>query len=46
MGNDDDDPELYEAGLPVVSFRLSDEFKKANPNVEQRWIQVFVFLLL
>jgi glutamate decarboxylase len=35
-----DDPEKYEPGLPVVSFRLSDEFKKENPNIQQRWIQV------
>ena len=30
-----DDPEYYIAGLPVVSFRLSDEFKKEFPQVKQ-----------
>jgi len=33
-----DDPEAYHSGLPVVAFRLSDEFKKENPNVQQAWI--------
>jgi len=37
---DSDNPEDYEPGLPVVSFRLSDEFVKENPKVQQRWIQV------
>ena len=37
---DSDNPEYYEPGLPVVSFRLSDEFVKENPKVQQRWIQV------
>ncbi|TFK41706.1 glutamate decarboxylase [Crucibulum laeve] len=34
-----DDPEAYEPGLPVVSFRLSSEFKKENPHVQQAWVQ-------
>ncbi|KAF8970200.1 glutamate decarboxylase [Flammula alnicola] len=38
----EDDPEYYEAGLPVVSFRLSDEFKKAHPHVQQGWIQTLL----
>jgi len=33
-----DDPEAYNAGLPVVAFRLSDKFKKEHPNVQQAWI--------
>ncbi|KAJ3572243.1 hypothetical protein NP233_g3221 [Leucocoprinus birnbaumii] len=37
-----DDAEHYQPGLPVVSFRFSDEFKKENPNVQQRWIQVLL----
>ncbi|KAF9448591.1 glutamate decarboxylase [Macrolepiota fuliginosa MF-IS2] len=40
--DDTDNPELYEPGLPVVSFRLSEEFQKANPGVQQRWIQVLL----
>ncbi|KAF7761444.1 hypothetical protein Agabi119p4_9436 [Agaricus bisporus var. burnettii] len=38
----DDVPEHYRSGLPVVSFRLSDEFKKENPQVEQKWIQTLL----
>ncbi|KAF7430357.1 hypothetical protein PC9H_006062 [Pleurotus ostreatus] len=34
-----DDPELYQRGLPVVSFRLSDDFIKEYPYVKQSWIQ-------
>ncbi|KAF7430349.1 hypothetical protein PC9H_006054 [Pleurotus ostreatus] len=34
-----DDPELYQRGLPVVSFRLSDDFMKEYPYVKQSWIQ-------
>jgi len=30
-----DDPEYYVAGLPVVSFRLTDQFKKDYPHVKQ-----------
>jgi len=30
-----DDPEYYIAGLPVVSFRLTDQFKKDFPHVKQ-----------
>ncbi|CAZ80579.1 unnamed protein product [Tuber melanosporum] len=31
----DDNPHVYNAGLPVVAFRLSDEFKKEFPHVKQ-----------
>nr|GAT54830.1 glutamate decarboxylase [Mycena chlorophos] len=34
-----DEPTLYEPGLPVVSFRLSDKFKADYGHVEQSWIQ-------
>ncbi|KAJ7512565.1 pyridoxal phosphate-dependent transferase [Mycena galericulata] len=37
--NDTDEPELYERGLPVVSFRLSDKFSAEYPHVQQAWIQ-------
>jgi glutamate/tyrosine decarboxylase-like PLP-dependent enzyme len=30
-----DDPEKYVAGLPVVSFHLTDEFHKEFPHVKQ-----------
>ena len=26
----------------MVSFRFSDEFKKQNPNVQQKWVQVLL----
>jgi glutamate decarboxylase len=32
---DEDDPERYMAGLPVVSFRLTDEFMAENPHIKQ-----------
>ncbi|KAG6896114.1 hypothetical protein C0992_010255 [Termitomyces sp. T32_za158] len=38
----EDDPELYHPGLPVVSFRFSDEFKEMHPEVQQRWIQTLL----
>ncbi|PPQ81458.1 hypothetical protein CVT26_007483 [Gymnopilus dilepis] len=41
-GEHPDDPEHYHAGLPVVAFRLSDEFKKENPHVQQSWIQTLL----
>lgn len=36
---DEDSPAYYEAGLPVVSFRLTDEIKSKYPNLKQAWIQ-------
>ncbi|KII84671.1 hypothetical protein PLICRDRAFT_167674 [Plicaturopsis crispa FD-325 SS-3] len=33
-----DDPELYQRGLPVVTFRLSDEYQAEYPHVQQGWI--------
>jgi len=36
------DVEQYEPGLPVVAFRFSDSFKQANPDIQQRWIQVLL----
>ncbi|KAF8180382.1 glutamate decarboxylase [Pholiota molesta] len=39
---DEDDPEYYEAGLPVVAFRFSDKFKQENPNIQQAWIQTLL----
>jgi len=32
--------EFYEAGLPVVSFRFTDEIKQQYPNVKQQWVQL------
>lgn len=35
-----EDAEYYLEGLPVVSFRFSDDFKRNNPNIKQSWIQL------
>jgi len=32
---DEEDPERYVPGLPVVSFRLTDEFIKEFPHIKQ-----------
>jgi glutamate decarboxylase len=32
---DEDDPERYFPGLPVVSFRFTDQFQKDNPHLKQ-----------
>ena len=34
--------ENYNAGLPVVAFRLTDEFKAKHPDIQQRWIQTLL----
>ncbi|GJJ08699.1 hypothetical protein Clacol_002918 [Clathrus columnatus] len=39
---DETDVESYEPGLPVVSFRFSDDFQKENPNIQQKWIQTLL----
>jgi len=41
-GIDEEDVENYEPGLPVVSFRFSDEFQQKNPDVQQKWIQTLL----
>jgi len=38
----EDDVSLYEPGLPVVSFRFSDNFKKQYPEIQQKWIQTLL----
>ena len=35
MTKEEDDPERYMPGLPVVSFRLTDDFKIDYPHIEQ-----------
>jgi len=39
---DDEDVESYHAGLPVVAFRFSDDFKEKYPEIQQRWIQTLL----
>ncbi|KAK7043692.1 glutamate decarboxylase gad1 [Paramarasmius palmivorus] len=34
--------ESYEPGLPVVSFRFSDDFKQKYPELQQKWIQTLL----
>lgn len=36
---DEDDVTLYARGLPVVSFRFTDQFKDSYPDIKQEWIQ-------
>ncbi|KAG6909447.1 hypothetical protein DXG01_000432 [Tephrocybe rancida] len=42
VGVNENDPEAYSPGLPVVSFRFSDAFQEKYPEVEQRWIQTLL----
>ncbi|TFY83455.1 hypothetical protein EWM64_g568 [Hericium alpestre] len=42
VGFDEEDIESYEPGLPVVSFRFSDEFKDIYPEIQQKWIQTLL----
>ncbi|EJT99282.1 glutamate decarboxylase [Dacryopinax primogenitus] len=37
-----EDPESYVKGLPVVSFRFTDEFKEQYPYIQQSWIQTLL----
>jgi len=39
---DEQDVESYVPGLPVVSFRFSDEFKQKNPEIQQKWVQTLL----
>ncbi|KAK9236824.1 pyridoxal phosphate-dependent transferase [Lipomyces kononenkoae] len=39
---DSDDPEYYNPGLPVVAWRLSDDFKKDYPHVKQASISTML----
>ncbi|KAI9455579.1 glutamate decarboxylase [Lactarius psammicola] len=36
------DIESYEPGLPVVSFRFSDDFQQKNPDIQQKWVQTLL----
>lgn len=37
-----DDAKLYNPGLPVVAFRLSDEFRKEYPHVKQQSVSTLL----
>ena len=32
----------YCPGLPVVSFRFTDEFRQQHPDIQQKWVQVLL----
>lgn len=34
--------QIYEHGLPVVSFRFSDKFQEKYPEIQQKWIQTLL----
>lgn len=34
--------QAYEPGLPVIAFRFSDDFKRKNPDIQQKWIQTLL----
>jgi len=40
--SDVEDPQHYRRGLPVVSFRFSDQFQKDYPHVKQEWMQTLL----
>ncbi|KAI0372007.1 glutamate decarboxylase [Pilatotrama ljubarskyi] len=42
VGFDEENVENYVPGLPVVSFRFSDEFRQKYPDVQQKWVQVLL----
>jgi glutamate decarboxylase len=35
----EEDAEYYMEGLPVVSFRFTDDVRKKYPGVQQAWVQ-------
>ncbi|KAG2146946.1 pyridoxal phosphate-dependent transferase [Suillus bovinus] len=39
---DEENPENYEDGLPVVAFRFSDSFQESYPEIQQKWIQILL----
>lgn len=39
---DSESAEHYEAGLPVVAFKWTDEFQKKNPHLQQSWMQTLL----
>ncbi|OBZ75863.1 Glutamate decarboxylase 5 [Grifola frondosa] len=42
IGFDEENIENYVPGLPVVSFRFSDDYKQKYPDVQQKWVQVLL----
>ncbi|EJF65670.1 glutamate decarboxylase [Dichomitus squalens LYAD-421 SS1] len=42
VGINEANVENYSPGLPVVSFRFTDEFRQQNPDIQQKWVQVLL----
>lgn len=42
VANIDQEAEAYEAGLPVVAFKWTDDFQKKHPHLQQSWIQTLL----
>lgn len=42
VGLDEENVENYIPGLPVVSFRFSDDYRAKNPDVQQKWVQTLL----
>ncbi|KAI0674361.1 glutamate decarboxylase [Trametes maxima] len=42
VGFDEENVDNYVPGLPVVSFRFSDDFRKKYPDVQQKWVQMLL----
>ncbi|KIK80461.1 hypothetical protein PAXRUDRAFT_833509 [Paxillus rubicundulus Ve08.2h10] len=42
VGIDEENPENYNEGLPVVSFRFSNRFQEQYPEIQQKWIQTLL----
>jgi glutamate decarboxylase len=39
---DEDSAAYYEAGLPVIAFKFTDDFKKQHPHIKQAWMQTLL----
>jgi glutamate decarboxylase len=42
VNTSDDHFKSYCPGLPVVSFRFTDDFKAKHPDVQQKWMQTLL----
>ncbi|KAI0101263.1 glutamate decarboxylase [Daldinia grandis] len=42
LGEEGETSADYVAGLPVVSFRLTDEFKREFPHIKQEWVSLLM----
>ncbi|KAF9232149.1 glutamate decarboxylase [Melanogaster broomeanus] len=42
VGINEENPENFVEGLPVVSFRFSDSFQEQYPEIQQKWVQTLL----